>query len=76
MKAKNLFQVTTASFVGVTTSLLLVNGLTAAHHNYWAYQWSKTCNFKPYAVFHAEKATALNPIYGQDLMRISLVKSC
>jgi len=73
---KKFFQTTAAVFVGATASLLTINGLTAAHHNYWAYQWSKTCDFKPLAMHHAEQAASLNPIYSQDLFKISSSRSC
>ena len=73
---KKFLQITGAVFIGSTASLMTVSGLTAAHHNYWAYQWSKTCDFKPYALLHAEKAAALNPIYGQTVVDIGVLSPC
>ena len=73
---KNFLITSGAVFVGATASLLAINGLTAAHHNYWAYEWSKTCDFKSVALFQAEQAAKLNPLYGQTVVDIGFLSPC
>ena len=73
MKSVKLAFLITAS---ILTAGLFSATLSSFHHLYWAYQWSRTCDFKEMATFHAMEAARINPILGQNLFEIKNLKGC